>query len=276
MNRRSFLTKSSVAMVAAAGLPKAIFANDQAASTTVYKTKLESGIVNQTYYELTVDHLAVQNLATAADDQKKIILKVAYFETADFTTPTKGAEFIYTIKESVKTSTEGTTWKIKTKFDKRISGDYKLPKDFPKNITFEGKPYAYFKILNKKEEMLVEIPYPTTSSSGSGSGSGCFLTTACVENKQLADDCNELTALRFLRDEYMKNNAADSALITDYKIYGPAIVAAIDKCDNKNEIYDFMYANMIQPSVTLVKEEKFEAAVEYYKIFVKALAEKYL
>jgi hypothetical protein len=270
MNRRNFISKSSLAMIAAAGLPKAIL--NKPYSTSTYKTKLETGIVNQTYYELQIDHNALTNFASATDAEKVITLKVAYFETADFTKPTKGAEFTYNVKDAILIN---DIWKVKTKFDKKVNGDYKLPKSFPKNIVLMGKQYYYFNILDKKDQTLVEIPYPPSTSSGTGAG-GCFLTTACVEHKKFSDDCNELTTLRFLRDEYMLKNNNDISLIKDYKIYGPEIVNAIGKCLNKNEIYEYMFQNMIKPSVALVKEERFAEAVDHYKIFVKALAEKYL
>ncbi|MGG9971664.1 hypothetical protein ACQ33O_07700 [Ferruginibacter sp. SUN002] len=273
MNRRNFLTKSSLAMIAAAGLPKAVFSNNPSSTPTIYKTKLDTGVAGQTYYELSIDHMCIDYLKTATDEQKRIILKIAYFETTNIATPTKGAEFNYIAKESTLTNKDESIWEIKTKFDKKVSGDYKLPKNFPKKMKLIGKKYSYFNIVDKNDEPLVKIPYPTTTSSGSG---GCFLTTACVEHKKMADNCTELTALRFLRDEHMLKNENSISLISDYKIYGPQIVNAINACDNKNEIYDYMFHRMIRPSVALVKEGRFTEAIEYYKIFTQALAEKYL
>lgn len=274
MDRRSFIAKSSLAMIAAAGLPKGILA-DKPNSLVTYKTKLQTGVPRQLYYELTMDDVGMLYYKTASDEQKIITLKVAYFETTDLATPTSGAEFRYKIKESIKTDEVNGIWKIKTKFDKKVTGDYKLPKEFPKHMTLVGKSYSYFNIIDKKEQSLINIPYPSTTSSGTGTG-GCFLTTACVEHKQMMDDCDELTTLRFLRDNYMKKNDATISLINNYQISGPQIVNAIERCTNKNEIYDYMYLNMITPSVQLVKEGKFIEAVDYYRIFVKALADKYL
>ena len=257
-------------MIAAAGLPKAIL-NKQAVTKITYKTKLEPGIVNQTYYELLIDHNCMTSFDTATDEEKTITLKVAYFETADFTTPTKGAEFNYIVKESMLIN---DIWKIKTKLDKKVTGDYKLPKSFPKNLVLTGKQYYYFNILDKKDQTIVSIPYPPSGSSGSGGG--CFLTTACVENKNMADNCAELMALRSLRDDYMLKNSDTIPLIDGYKIYGPAIIKAINNCANKKEIYDYMFDHMIKPSVALVKEDRLTEAVEHYTIFVKALADNYL
>jgi len=215
MDRRSFIAKSSLAMIAAAGLPKGILAN-KPNSLVTYKTKLQTGVPNQLYYELTMDDVGMLYYKTASDEQKIITLKVAYFETTDIATPTSGAEFRFKIKESIKTDEVNGIWKIKTKFDKKVTGDYKLPKEFPKHMTLVGKSYSYFNIIDKKEQSLINIPYPSTTSSGTGTG--CFLTTACVEHKLMADDCNELTSLRFLRDEYMLKNSGTISMINDYNI----------------------------------------------------------
>ena len=73
----------------------------------------------------------------------------------------------------------------------------------------------------------------------------------------------------------MSRNAAGQLLIEQYKQVGPEIVTAINNCDNKEEIYEYMYEHMICPSVQLVKNGNFSGATIFYKTFVKALKEKY-
>lgn len=273
MNRRHFISRSSLGILAAAGLPKAIL-NKSTESTSIYKTVLETGITNQLYYELIIDHGAVWYFDATKDQQNVVTLKVAYFETADLSNPTKAAEFTYIIMETSSINKTDDLWEIKTKFDKKVKGDYKFPKDFPKDMTLRGKPFSYFAIIGKKEQILVNIPYPSAGTNLDDDG--CFLTTACVDHKQLADDCDELNTLRFLRDNFMKQNAEGLQLADNYKVIGPKIVKAISGFDNKAEIYNYMYDHLVSPSVKLIKAEHYAEATAYYKDFVEGLIKKYL
>lgn len=273
MNRRAFLHKSSIAVVAAAGLPRAL-RNQQQNTPSVYKTVLKTGEAGQSYYELGLYHSTIQSFASAAEEEKTIGLKVNYYGTDDLAAPTSTGEYKYIIKKVEQTDATNNIWRITTKLDKKISGDHKFSKDFPKNLVFECKPGSYINILNKKSVSLVSIPYPPAASSGSGSG-GCFLTTACVKHKGLADDCEELTTLRFLRDKFMIRSEEGRRMISLYKQSGPVIEKAIASCDNKAAIYEYMHSHMIIPAVELVHQGNYKAAVYHYKIFVTALSKQY-
>ena len=96
------------------------------------------------------------------------------------------------------------------------------------------------------------------SSSG-----GCFLTTACCKHKGLPDDCKELTALRYLRDNYMKKYDFGQALVDIYYNKAPGIVDKINAMNNHSEIYEGIY-NKIQEIVIMIKNEKFDEAVGAY------------
>lgn len=271
MNRKQFLTKSSLAMLAAAGLPKAVFSKPNSIET--YKTELKPGVEKQLYYELLIDHLGVSYFSSAKPEEKIITLKTAYFETADFTKQTKSAEFKYIMQECTKPDSNEDIWKIKTKLDKKVSGDLLLPKDFPKDMILSGKPYTYYDILGKKEQLLIHMPY---SAGNSSDYDGCFLTTACVEHKQLADDCDELNTLRFLRDNYMKQDKEGAVLAANYKIIGPKIVQTINGFDNRKDIYNYMYDHLVLPSVKMIKAKQYAEATNYYKNFVEGLIKQYL
>lgn len=267
MNRRNFIAKSSLAAIALSGFPKPRRATI-AATPYTYKTTLETGKAEQWYYEIAIHHNGIISWDTATDEEKQIKLKVAYFETADFTKPSKQGEYTYKIVKSVKSDTETDVYTIETKFDKKLSGDHKFSKDFPKNMKLKGKTYSFMNILGKKDETLVNMSYPSTSSSGED----CFLTTACVHHKNLPDNCTELSTLRMLRDSFMKNDQHGNNLIGEYSIIGPQIVSAINNCSNKGEIYDHMYQHMILPSVALVQQEKYNEAMKFYEECVKTIS----
>ena len=74
--------------------------------------------------------------------------------------------------------------------------------------------------------------------------SGCFLTTACVEYKGLADDCEELTKLRAFRDNYLKTTEEGKAVVEEYYRIAPQIVEKINASAKKAEIYDYTPAGI--------------------------------
>lgn len=57
--------------------------------------------------------------------------------------------------------------------------------------------------------------------------SKCFLTSACVHHRGLADDCRELTVLREFRDGYLSAQPAGPSLIAEYYARAPGLVDAI-------------------------------------------------
>ena len=275
MNRRNFLRSGGLAVIAATGLPKAVRSANQETPAVTYRMKPDAAKDSQIVFEVAIFHKAVDNFKGAADNEKILILKVAQFFGTDFTKPSSQGEFRYKIKKSEINKDNAAEYVVTTKLDKKISGDFKFNSDYQKNPTFICSKFNYIEILSKEGYILDTIPYPTTTT-GTGANSGCFLTTACVEHKQLADDCYELQELRGLRDNFMLADAQGIELVKHYRSIGPSIVSAINSCENKADIYEFMYNNMILPSTELVAQGKKEEAVEYYRLFVKALAEKYV
>jgi hypothetical protein len=268
MDRRHFFA-SSIAIIAASGLPTA--KRKKPGSATIYRTVLLQNTPKQYHYELSVYHEALTNLPAAAEIDKVITMRAKYYEKADFAKPTKSSEFKYIIKSS--TFKDGN-YDVKTKFDQKTAGDLKLPDDFPKDITFRINQYVSVKILSKKNVELLTIPYPTSSTSDDDMD--CFLTTACVHHKKLADDCIELNTLRDLRDNFILRSDEGKDLIANYEMLGPSLVQSINSCENSSEIFEYMYDQLVIPSVEMVKEGKKEEAVDYYRNFVQELTTKYL
>ena len=102
---------------------------------------------------------------------------------------------------------------------------------------------------------------------GPGGGGGCFLTSACVEFMNKADDCEELTTLRAFRDGYMASSVEGRKLIEEYYHIAPAIVTKIKKSDNANEYFKDIYAT-ITKCVELIKQGKNEETENLYKQMV--------
>ena len=109
---------------------------------------------------------------------------------------------------------------------------------------------------------------------GSSSG-GCFLTSACTAARGLPDDCHELTVLRNYRDNWLKHQSDGVLLIAKYYEVAPKIVEAIDKLENRLEIYDWIYENLVAPCVVLIEIGKNEEALELYRGVTLKLEEQY-
>jgi hypothetical protein len=102
--------------------------------------------------------------------------------------------------------------------------------------------------------------------------SGCFLTTACTAARGLPDDCMELQTLRSFRDGYMKTQASDgAAMIREYYQTAPAVVSAINALDDAAEIYDWMYRDLVVPSVRFIQHGQNARALDHYAGFLRDL-----
>lgn len=108
--------------------------------------------------------------------------------------------------------------------------------------------------------------------SQSSGGSFCFLTTACCEYRGLPDDCRELTAMRRLRDDYLRSSEEGRRLIAEYYRTAPSIVKRIDASPMCNEIYDYIYG-VVCNCVGLVDAGDYEAAKHAYLEMVDRLQE---
>lgn len=111
---------------------------------------------------------------------------------------------------------------------------------------------------------------------GGGSSGGCYLTTACVNTKNLQDDCRELTILRSFRDNYLMHQSNGRADIQEYYQTAPKIVEVINGQNNKDEIYEELYNNVIVPCVELIEQGKNEEVYDKYKTMVKKLEQKFM
>jgi hypothetical protein len=104
--------------------------------------------------------------------------------------------------------------------------------------------------------------------------SRCFITTACVRARGMADDCEILTLLRGFRDGYMMTTPASEEMVADYYNVAPRIVAAIDATSEPEPIYDAIYEILVDCAEG-IKNEAFEDALDTYKGMVTDLTDRY-
>ena len=103
---------------------------------------------------------------------------------------------------------------------------------------------------------------------------GCFLSTACVEYKGLADDCYELTTLREFRDNYLLGFEEGKLDVEEYYRIAPKIVSLISLSPCADMIFEDIY-NMMLLCVECIENGRYEEAHSLYKDFVMKLKEKF-
>lgn len=92
----------------------------------------------------------------------------------------------------------------------------------------------------------------------------CYITTAVCGSMGKSDDCYELTILRNYRDGWLMKQPDGEALIHQYYGMAPSIIAMIDSCKAKKEIYHKIYHKYLLPCIHLIEDGKFDACKAAY------------
>lgn len=276
MNRRNFL-KTNAALTAGILLPKAIFSQTETCKQSNYYGKISDDKVGELWTtSMKICEKATINFDSASADDKLIKLTVNYYKNGLGKGQAEKGWYKFEIT-SVKTNSTTKTATCKARLDSYDKNGYQFSKKMftKRKISFTIKTIDSKRIItiSSKKGELGSLSR-TISSSSSGS-SGCYLTTAVVNNQQLSDNCMELETLRFLRDQYMLNNAEGKKLIKRYYNQAPDLVKRIDSFENSAEIYDYMYKHMIIPSVKLVQNGQPAKAASLYKNFSELLYKEY-
>ena len=111
--------------------------------------------------------------------------------------------------------------------------------------------------------------------SGS-SGGGCYITTACVNYKGMADDCHEMEILRQYRDILVREDEGFRAKVLEYYRKAPLIVQHIENDKAKDSVLEGLYQNMILPCVAFLEIGETEEAKAVYLDSYERLTKKYL
>lgn len=100
----------------------------------------------------------------------------------------------------------------------------------------------------------------------------CYLTTACMRHKmeKFDDNCEELTILRWFKDNFVSNED-----IEHYYKTAPIIVDAINELENNNEIFNYIYKNVVGVCVNAIKKGDYNFAYNRYKNSILALEEEF-
>lgn len=95
---------------------------------------------------------------------------------------------------------------------------------------------------------------------------GCFISTAVCQSQNLPDDCDELTTLRYFRDNQLLNDEKTAHLVYEYYEKSPKL---IHKLDNNNDLNLYLYNNFIVNLVQMIKnkDEKQVIVKKYQEMF---------
>lgn len=101
----------------------------------------------------------------------------------------------------------------------------------------------------------------------------CYLTTACMNyfQENFDDNCYELTVLRWFRDNYVTKED-----IEHYYEIAPTIVEAINKEENADVIYNYIYDNIVDYCVEQIEFGNYNKAYSRYKNSVLILEEQFV
>lgn len=110
---------------------------------------------------------------------------------------------------------------------------------------------------------------------GDTSSSTCYLTSACVYAKGLADDCYELETLRKYRDTWLKSQTEGESLIKKYYEVAPKIVSVINDREDRKLIYEMIYDEMVKPCVNLIEQQKYMETLDLYREMTLKLSKEY-
>lgn len=161
--------------------------------------------------------------------------------------------------------------------DKGVTIKVNTDKNGNDHISFYGgdvdKPHdaAHVNINYDESSWSSTTHGPDKSDTNSGSG-GCYLTSACMKHMQdnFDDNCEELTILRWFRDKFVSKED-----IEHYYKTAPIIVEAIDDVEENDNIYNYIYDNIVNACVVAIKNGDYDFAYNRYKNSILALEEQF-
>lgn len=268
MNRKKFLQTTSTGVLAASLLPLLSFKKNKVARIDKYISvddfKVDDFLT--THFAIDFDEDLLVAFDTIIVFRKKLTLSATFitapsvtYNIISKTSKKKGDKEIHFF--TCEKSTTGAD----------LDPEKIIAKRFPEKFTLE---------IEEKKMVTMKIrkgdDYRFAFSKTTSDVPECFLTSATVFHKGLADDCKELKTLRNLRETVMKPDPEFSRLISEYEIIAPKMLININAASNKDEILESIYTNLVLPSVLLVENGKNIEAIEHYRDFVQEMKFLYM
>jgi hypothetical protein len=267
MERRKFLKQTAaVTATTLVGFPEIIKAQSSEQDTADY------GSFKTPYYDGDFYYSLGLNLFPSNKFKNKAKGGNVEFKFNQITSPTteiksEGTFLITKIKKK-----SSNNFEVFVEFQSLFSGT-----DFPKEFKeFSFKIYlddangknSYVTLKSKKEKKKRKLEREEPKQ-------GCFLTTACLESKNISQDCTEQSTLKkFFAKHYRELDRKERLIMKTYYQKAPALIERINQCKNSPEIYDYIYSNLLIKTVDLIDANKSNDAYSYYKSFSLELDSK--
>ena len=104
----------------------------------------------------------------------------------------------------------------------------------------------------------------------------CYITTAVCRSLQKDDDCYELNAFRRFRDGWYAKTPEGKAKISEYYLFAPMIVRAIDGTENKQDVYRDIWLRHLKPCLKELEDGHLQECAESYEAMVLDLEQQWL
>jgi hypothetical protein len=129
-------------------------------------------------------------------------------------------------------------------------------------------------LVEPPEPPAEELEHAEEAPAAARQAGRCFLTTACVAARGLADDCEELTVLRRFRDGWLLAQPGGGELVALYERVAPAIVRGIARRSDAAAVLDGLYA-VIRRCVEAIGAGRPEEARDVYSQMIVRLFADY-
>lgn len=146
--------------------------------------------------------------------------------------------------------------------DKKYGNEYYCPK------SGKYRPTTYSGCSDWKNEK-------GEKNSSAYKPAGCYITTITCNILGYADDCEVLSCMRHLRDNYLKQNPDMLPILYEYDIIGPMISKKISEEENKEKLAMELLKNFLIPCAQNVKNKDYASATHTYINMFNLLKIKY-
>lgn len=99
----------------------------------------------------------------------------------------------------------------------------------------------------------------------------CFITTAVCRRRGRGDDCYELTMFRRFRDQVLLPTEEGRALVEAYYRTAPAIVTAMELCQDTEAVCDTLWRDYLSPCLRDIESGDSDACRARYVAMVRYL-----
>ncbi len=104
----------------------------------------------------------------------------------------------------------------------------------------------------------------------------CYITTAVCASLGRGDDCAELNAFRAFRNGWLSHAPDGPEKITEYYLFAPMIVRAIDASGSAKAEYRRIWESCLSPLLVCIREGREEDCAAGYEKMVRSLEQKWL